>query len=79
MHDTAETKKSIEIVLEAREYVDKFYEENGMLPGEDDEYFINHKLKFESYEEGDYNDFTLYYKDAYMRKSDEKVRLCPRP
>lgn len=76
MVDQIDTKHTKQKLLESKNYVEKYYEENGIMPDEDDEYLKDNAVRIRSEE---YGNFVLYYKDARICGGDEHVYFLPRP
>lgn len=70
--DTNHTRKTI---LEAQSYVQNYYEEHNELPDKGDSFLSEKGVTIE----GEEGHFTLYYKDARIRDSENRVYFRPRP
>lgn len=74
--DQADSRLYRKKLLEAKNYVEKHYEENGVVPEQDDEYLIENGIYIQSWEDGGYK---LWTHDAYIYNYDDDVRFHPRP
>ncbi|MBR6152985.1 MAG: hypothetical protein IKQ43_00950 [Treponema sp.] len=74
--DQTDSRRCRKKLLEAKNYVEKHYEENGVIPEQNDEYLIENGINIQSWEDRDYK---LWIHDAYIYNYDDEVRFHPRP
>lgn len=77
--DSADTKKTKNQLLQAQAYVEQYYEQNGLLPDNDDENLkeLHVQISGEVFDEG--YDYELHGNGARIRRGDDHVFLYPRP
>ena len=77
--DSMKTEKTKKQLLQAQAYVEKYYEQNGSLPDNDDDTLkeLHVTIRGEVYDEG--YDYELHGHGAKIRRGDDHVYLYPRP
>lgn len=77
--DSMKTEKTKKQLLQAQAYVEKYYEQNGSLPDNDDDTLkeLHVTIRGEVYDEG--YDYELNGHGAKIRRGDDHVYLYPRP
>lgn len=77
--DSMKTVKTKKQLLQAQAYVEKYYEQNGSLPDNDDDTLkeLHVTIRGEVYDEG--YDYELHGHGAKIRRRDDHVYLYPRP
>ena len=77
--DSADTKKTKKELLLAQAYVEQYYEQNDLLPDNDDEKLkeLHVQISGEVFDEG--YDYELHGHGARIRRGDDHVFLYPRP
>ena len=77
--DSMKTEKTKKQLLQAQAYVEKYYEQNGSLPDNDDDTLkeLHVTIRGEVYDEG--YDYELHGHGAKISRGDDHVYLYPRP